>query len=190
MADPAANSQSNSEVIMAVRSVTPATMDEVAAVSTAPTPAVSHQGDENVDMVGDRVLDFSLSPEKDEPPATRQRKGGDFGALALVGKPPISQKRRTSSEGPRGKDRSRAAGQSPWPDITSAVHERAGSAGDEWTIATIVRQLEIDRAQIALLKDTVENLNASRLQDAADLLEGRCARLWALIGDRQGRGES
>ena len=108
---------------MAVRSVTPATMDEVAAVSTAPTPAVSHQGDENVDMVDDRVLDFSLSPEKDEPPATRQRKGGDFGVLALVGKPPVSQKRRTSSEGPRGKDRSRAAGQSPWPDITSAVHE-------------------------------------------------------------------
>jgi hypothetical protein len=125
-------------------------------------------------MGGDGVLDYSLCPTKDEPPANRQRKDGAFGVLALASqaaKPPTAQKRRTSSEGPRPKDRSRATGHSPWPDGTSAVHGRAASAGDEWTISTIIRQLGIDRAQIAMLNDTVENLNASLLQDAADMLE-------------------
>ena len=35
----------------------------------------------------------------------------------------------------------------------------------------IVRQLEIDRGQNAMLKERVEGLHASRLQDAADMLD-------------------
>ena len=62
----------DSAINMAVRSVTAATMDEVTAVSTAASSVVPPP-DENVEMGGDGVLDYSLSPTKDEPPANRQR---------------------------------------------------------------------------------------------------------------------
>jgi hypothetical protein len=94
-------------------------------------------------------------------------------ALALQASKLATARKRPSSEGPpRPKDRSRAAqSTSPWPDNTAAVHERAASGNDEWTITAIVRQLEIDRAQIAMLKESVEGLHASRLQVAADMLD-------------------
>ena len=43
-------------------------------------------------------------------------------------------------------------------------------AGDGWTILQLVAQLDFDREQITMLKDAVEGLHASRLQDAADTL--------------------
>ena len=84
-------------------------------------------------------------------------------------------RKRPSSAGPPRPDRERsprrAEAASPWPGSTSAVHARATSADDPWTIVKIVEQLGVDRGQIAMLKETVENLHAARLQDAADQLD-------------------
>ena len=89
--------------------------------------------------------------------------------LALL--PAAAVRKRPSSAGPPRASRTRAAPTaSPWPDKVSAVHGRVKVADDQWTILQIVAQLEIDREQIAMLKEGVEGLHSSRIQDAADHL--------------------
>ena len=167
----------NSEINMAERSEVPVAMDDATGRSTTPTPGdVSVH--ESFDMGGasETSLDFSVSPTKDEatasifPPARRQRRGaapaGTSTALVVssVGKRP-------SSAGPPRTGRAKgSASASPWPDSTSAVHGRVKVADDQWTILQIVAQLDIDREQIAMLKEAVESLHTSRVQDSADHL--------------------
>ena len=91
----------DSAINMAARNVTVVAMDEATAASTAASSAIPPP-DENVEMGGDGVLDYSSSPTTDEPPATRQRKDGDPGAmteLATLRERPSSV--RTDSRPPR-----------------------------------------------------------------------------------------
>ena len=91
--------------------------------------------------------------------------------MLAIGPPTATLRKRPSSAGPPRAGRARAtAAASPWPDNISAVHGRVKVADDQWTILQIVAQLEIDREQIAMLKDGVEGLRTSRIQDAADHL--------------------
>lgn len=164
----------DSAVNIAVRNVTAVAMDEATTASTAASSAIQPSG-ENAEMGGDWLLDYSLDPTKDEPPATRQREDGDFGAMALTlraPKPATARKRPSPESPPRPKDRSRTAQSTwPWPGSAPAVHDRAAPGNDEWAITAIVRQLEIVRGQIAMLKESAGSLHASRLQDAADMLD-------------------
>ena len=163
---------------MAVRSEGAAAMDEAAAVSTAIQPVLPTTGvstavpTENFDMGGteENSLDFSVSPTKDEaatsifPPASRQRRGEAPPSVATA----LAVRKRHSSAPSR--ERGKEARPSPWPDSASAVHGRVKVADDGWTILQLVAQLDFDREQITMLKDAVEGLHASRLQDAADTL--------------------
>ena len=163
---------------MAVRSEGAAAMDEAAAGSTAIMPVappgittgVSTAVPTEFNMGEDISLDLSVSPVKDEsttsifPPASRQRRGASPASVTST----LAVRKRPSSA-PRPA-RGKGARPSPWPDSASAVHGRVKVAGDGWTILQLVAQLDFDREQITMLKDAVEGLHASRLQDAADTL--------------------
>ena len=136
----------NSEINMAVRSVIPVAMDEATAASTA-TSSAAVPPSENIEMGGtsEGTLDFSLSPAKDEPPASRPKKDGVFGTavLALQTKKGPTVRKRPSSMGPPRQPRSRMVeATSPWPDSISADHARATNDDNSWTSVKIAEQLE------------------------------------------------
>ena len=168
----------NSEINMAVRSGVPVATDDATGRSTATEPPVDSSvlGNENFDMGGSETsLDFSLSPSKDKnedaaaPPASRQRRG-EGPAMMAIGPPLASVRKRPSSTGPPPRAGRTRAADALWPDAVSAVHGRVKRTGDQWTILQLVGQLEIDREQIAMVKESLANLHTARLQDAADHL--------------------
>ena len=152
----------NLEVVMVAQRLGGSTSTALAVPADVPIGTMG--GDNSAEE-----FDLSLSPpgkaeaKKVEPETKRPRV------------PPRMQTKRAASEEPRQLGRAsiatrRAVANSLWPDSQAAAHPKVQLGDSGWTILKLVEQMDADRRHTKLLKDTIETMHVSQLQQMADLL--------------------